>query len=245
MIGQVKLEMHTAIVEIEAIINSRPLTFLNSDDTEEPLTPSHLLVGRRILSLPDNLTYFEPEDENFEVTDESLQRRAKHLNSVLNHFWKRWSKEYLLELRDAHRQTNVGGTPTPVKIGDIVLIHDQDHPRGFWKVARVEKLITGRDGLVRGAALRLPSKNGQQTTLQHPLQLIYPLEITQTECRHVSRSDENDATLQETPAEINPSEVEPRSRLQRLSASRARDRFKEWSREMLNDTSDYERYEHS
>jgi hypothetical protein len=104
MIGQVKLEMHTAIVEIEAIINSRPLAFLNSDNTEEPLTPSHLLVGRRILSLPDNLTYFEPEDENFEVTDESLQRRAKHLNSVLNHFWKRWSKEYLLELRDAHRQ---------------------------------------------------------------------------------------------------------------------------------------------
>lgn len=50
--------MHTAIVEIKAIINCRPLTLMNSDDTEEPLTPSHLLVGRRILSLPDNLTYF-------------------------------------------------------------------------------------------------------------------------------------------------------------------------------------------
>ena len=73
MVGQAKFsydEMHTAIVEIEAIINSRPLTFLNSDDPEEPLTHSHLLVGRRILSLPDNLTYFVPEDETFEVTDE-------------------------------------------------------------------------------------------------------------------------------------------------------------------------------
>ena len=39
-------EMHTAIVEIEAIINSQPLTFLNINDTEEPLTPSHPLVGR-------------------------------------------------------------------------------------------------------------------------------------------------------------------------------------------------------
>ena len=246
MVGQAKFsydEMHTAIVEIEAVINSRPLTFLNSDNTEEPLTPSHLLMGHRILSLPDNLTYFAPEDENFEVTDESLQRRAKHLNSVLNHFWKRWSKEYLLELRDAYRQRNVGGTSTPVKIGDIVLVHDQDQPRGFWKVARVKKLIIGRDGLVRGAALGLPSKNGQQTTLQRPLQLIYPLEITQSEYHPVNRSDEGNATSQETPPENGPSKedrVEPRSRTQRLSASRARDRFKEWSREMLQDTSDYE-----
>ena len=102
MIGQAKFsydEMYTAIVEVEAIINSRPLTFLNSSDTEEPLTPSHLLVGRRLLSLPDNLTCLTPEDEDFEVTGELLRRRAKHLNSVLNHFWKRWSKEYLLELR--------------------------------------------------------------------------------------------------------------------------------------------------
>ena len=69
MIGQAHDEMHTAIVEFEAIINSRPLTFLNSDDFEEPLTPSHLSVGCRLLSLPDNLTYFTSEDENFEVTD--------------------------------------------------------------------------------------------------------------------------------------------------------------------------------
>ena len=48
--------MHTAVIEIEAIINSCPLTYVSSDDTEEPLTPSHLLVGHKILSLPDNLT---------------------------------------------------------------------------------------------------------------------------------------------------------------------------------------------
>ena len=245
MVGQAKFsydEMLTAIVEIEAIINSRPLTFLNSDDPEEPLTPSHLLVGRRVLSLPDNLTYFAPEDETFEVTDESLQRRAKHLNSVLNHFWKRWSKEYLLDLRDAHRQQKIGGTSAPVQIGDIVLVHDQDHPRGFWKMARVERLITGRDGLARGAALRLPSKNGQPTTLQRPLQLIYPLEITQAEHHPMNRSDESDATLQENPPKNDPSEdrVQPYSRPQRLAASRARDQFKEWSREMLEVGSDYE-----
>ena len=73
--GQAKLsydEMHTAIVEIEAIINSQPLSYVSSDDTEEPLTPSHLLVGCRILSLPDNFNYLELDD--FEVGDVSVQR---------------------------------------------------------------------------------------------------------------------------------------------------------------------------
>lgn len=134
---------------------------------EQPLTPSHLLVGRRLLSLTDHLTYFEPEnDEDFKLTMESLQRRAKHLNSVLNHFWRRWSREYLLELRDTHRQRNTKNSQKSVEAGDLVLVRNQDHPRGFWKMARVQSLITGKDGVVRGAALKVTSKSGPPTTLQ-------------------------------------------------------------------------------
>ena len=76
-------EMYTAIAEIEAIVNSRSLAYLHPDDLEQPLTPSHLLVGRRLLSLPDHLTYLEPEDdEDFELAMEAFQRRTKHLNCV-------------------------------------------------------------------------------------------------------------------------------------------------------------------
>ena len=49
MVGQAKLtlnELHTAIMEIELIINSRPLSYMTSSDLEEPLTPSHL-IGRQ------------------------------------------------------------------------------------------------------------------------------------------------------------------------------------------------------
>ena len=102
-------EMHTAI---EVIFNSSPLSYIHPDDIEQPLTPSHLLVGRRLLSLPDHYTYFELEDnKDFELTMESLQKRAKHLNSVLNHFWRRWSQEYLLEVRDTHRQLRILKNP--------------------------------------------------------------------------------------------------------------------------------------
>ena len=88
MVGQAKFsfdEMHTALVEIEAILNSRPLSYVSSGDTEEPLTPSHLLVGRRILSLPDNLSYLEFDDD-FEVTGVSAQRRVKHLEQCAEPF---------------------------------------------------------------------------------------------------------------------------------------------------------------
>ena len=102
MIGQARLsfdELHTAVVEVKAILNSRPLSYVSRDDCEEPLTPSHLIVGRRLWSLPDDLTHSEDaEDPDFELSDEVLQRRAKYLNSVINHFWHRWSREYLLEL---------------------------------------------------------------------------------------------------------------------------------------------------
>ena len=51
MIAQAKFsydELLTAITDVEMIINSRPLSYVSPDDSEEPLTPSHLLDGRRL-----------------------------------------------------------------------------------------------------------------------------------------------------------------------------------------------------
>ena len=140
-------ELNTALVKAEAIVNSRPLTYLSSDDLGEPLTPSHLLTGRRILSVPDCLGYsYDPEDEEFIATTSSsdLKECARHLNNALNYFWVRWRDEYLIELRDVHRyagQTNA--QHSTIKVGDVVIIHEESLPRGFWKLARVEKVVCG------------------------------------------------------------------------------------------------------
>ena len=170
MIGQAKIsldELLTAVTEVEAIVNSRPLLYVTSDDLEEPLTPSHLLVGWRVLSLPDDLGYRgEITDVDFEVTPTSLSRRAKYLNGVLNQFWRRWRNEYLLELRDGHRNQQGASTQAPIAIGDLVLIHDESQPRGFWRLAKVEDTIVGRDGQIRGAKLRVSARGDQSTCLQ-------------------------------------------------------------------------------
>ena len=241
IVGQAKFsydEMHTAIVEIEAIINSRPLSFLNAEDTEEPLTPSHLLVGRRLLNLPDNLTHYVDKDPDFEVDSESVQKRVRHLANVLNHFWRRWTKEYLLELREAHRQRRQrADAPTAdVKPGDIVLIHDQEHPRGFWKMGQVESLIVGRDGRVRGASLRLASKSPHQKRLQRPLQLLYPLEISRAvepTSQEVKVPEEDQVQAPTRP--LLECATKAPTRPPRESAAKARNKVKEWTEQILRD----------
>ena len=82
-----------------------------------------------------------------------------------------------MELRNAHRCPSANQSFPPPREGDIVVVHDSDTPRGFWKVARITKLVTGKDGHCRGAKLRVAARGEQATTLQRPLQLLYPLEI--------------------------------------------------------------------
>ena len=61
-------ELLTVLTEVEAIISSRPLSYVSTKDLDEPLTPSHMLSGRRILSLPDGTVATENNtDEDFKV----------------------------------------------------------------------------------------------------------------------------------------------------------------------------------
>ena len=65
VIGHARLtfdELTTVVIEVEATLNSRPLSYMSPDDPDEPLTPSHLLTGHRLTSLPDLLTSNEDTD---------------------------------------------------------------------------------------------------------------------------------------------------------------------------------------
>ena len=72
--------LQTIVVEIEAISNHRPLTYVSSDvKDEQPLTPSHLLHGRRMISLPyESLEEDELIDPSFDGNVE-IQKNANRL----------------------------------------------------------------------------------------------------------------------------------------------------------------------
>ena len=174
-------ELVTVLAEIEAVVNSRPLSYVAASDMEEPLTPSHLLVGRRILNLPDHLGCIDcQEDPEFSLDSNQLTKRMKHLSNVLNHFWNRWRSECLAELRETHSYTarrQSSTQPTSVEIGDIVIVHDERLPRGLWKLGRIVDVMRGRDGQIRGATVKMASEDGHGALLRRPIQLLFPLEV--------------------------------------------------------------------
>ena len=141
-------ELQTLLVEVESILNSRPILYVSAGEVEEPLTPSHLLMGRRILSLPDNLTAIaDPDDSEFNtlLSSTELETRLKQLSESLNYFWSRWRDEYLAELRESHRLNHRNSASRPsISKGDIVVIHDEDTPRGLamWRRCLLEETVT-------------------------------------------------------------------------------------------------------
>ena len=96
----------------------------------------------------------------------------------MDDFWKQWRAEYLPELREAHCHFQTPkGVASPIAVGDIVIVHDENHPRGLWKLGKVEELMPGADGNVRGAFVRVHAGGKRSGILKRPIQRLYPLEV--------------------------------------------------------------------
>ncbi|KHN85730.1 hypothetical protein Tcan_00522, partial [Toxocara canis] len=108
----------------------------------------------------------------------------------IDKFWKIWSEEYLLSLREKqtifHRHPRVIAKEIP-KVGQIVLVHDENLPRGSWKLGKIIHLHISTDKEVRSAVIQMPNGNH----LNRPINLLYPLEIEEP-----TKSKTNDQSIQ-------------------------------------------------
>ena len=163
-------ELLTVLNDIECTINCRPITHMSTDENIEPLCPSQLIIGRRILSLP-NIADGECADEV--VSQELLTKRMKYVNSVLQQYWHRWSKAYVVNLREFHKSNNKQNQMIVIP-GEVVLVHDEKTPRQRWKIGRIIETQTSANGGVKVAVV---NKKGRLYYLNRPVQRIYPLEI--------------------------------------------------------------------
>ena len=82
------------------------------------------------MSIPDRMIS-DDEDPSFEVSLDVLTRRMKKLNSVINHFWKRWKFEYLLELCNHHKNKTWAKNHQSIVKGDVVMIKSADDFGGW------------------------------------------------------------------------------------------------------------------
>ena len=170
ILGRAKIsfkEFKECLLDVEATLNNRPLTYLDEEFGPEALTPNHLIHGRRI----PTLAWEEPESDN----EIDATRRWKHLQKQLQHFWKRWNREYVSSLREHHR-LNSRTTKNSLKPGAIVLIQQEGVSKSRWKLGRVDRLIEGKDGIIRGAVLKVVS-NDRIYTVERPIQRLCLLEL--------------------------------------------------------------------
>lgn len=138
-------ELSTLVTEIEACMNSRPLTPMSNDPSDfEVLSPAHFLIGSPMTALPDpdllHLNY----------------NRLKHYQQIqflLQKFWKRWHNEVLSEMQERHKWYK---EPIVLKVGMLVLLKEQNLPPLKWLTGRIIELIPGQDNVVRSVIVKTP-----------------------------------------------------------------------------------------
>lgn len=140
-------EMSTVLTQIEAILNSRPISPLSENpDDLEALTPGHFLVGSALLApIEPNLMKVK---EN-RLSDWQLCVRLKQ------EFWQNWASEYLsqLQLRSKWRHVQEN-----LSVGDMVLVKEDNMAPLQWPLGRVTKTFPGKDGLVRVVEVQMRGK---------------------------------------------------------------------------------------
>ncbi|XP_017470357.1 PREDICTED: uncharacterized protein LOC108362036 [Rhagoletis zephyria] len=134
-------EIETLLVEVEAVLNSRPIAPLSQDPNDgEALTPAHLLIGCRLRAMPEETALPEPSTR--------YSDRWQHVCSIKRRFWQTWSRSYLLSLQERNKWQH----PQPnVEVGELVVVHEDNAPPQQWILGRVTGTIAGQDGKVRVA----------------------------------------------------------------------------------------------
>jgi len=199
-------EMETTLKEIEAAINSRPLTYEYNELREpEPITPSHFIIGRRLNLLPP-LT-LEPVEEE-ELTAEQLTNRVRYRERLLDSYWQKWRGEYFHQL--SNRPDNNPASQQNIRPGTVVVIKEDGTPRHKWKMGVIRKVFKGPDRIVRAA--RVLTENGFP---QRPVQKLFPLEVySEPEEPNPAQQDQEESSSddEEPPApdqEEEPEDVAP------------------------------------
>ena len=83
-----------------------------------------------------------------------LLNRWRHVRSLADAFWKRFTKEYVSSLQQRRKWP---ATRRNLAVGDVVLIAEST-PRDEWNIAQVIETFPDRGGLVRRVRLKTSKK---------------------------------------------------------------------------------------
>ena len=137
-------ELMTVLIEIEHLINERPIGICDEDSKSfSALTPNHFLLG---------ITESNPE---FTSNKDKVRHRWRRSQEFLKQLWKRWMEEVVPNWATRQKWLE---TKRPIEEGDIVWILDRKNDRGTWPLGKVIKIFPGSDHTSRVVQLLAEGK---------------------------------------------------------------------------------------
>ena len=128
-------EFSTLLTQVEACLNSRPLTALSNEPNDPSyLSPGHFLIGAPLTSLP------EPD---FTSTTMNSLSRWQQVQRFKQQLWKRWSSNYLNSLQQRCKWRSQQPDLQP---GMLVLLREDNLPPMSWRLAVISETFPGLDG---------------------------------------------------------------------------------------------------
>lgn len=133
-----------ALMEVEIMMNNRPLTHTPTDPEElQPLTPNTMMFGTHIRAA-----------RNINAVDSSHRYSRKNYlkaQELGERLGARWMKEFWPEIsRRAQKSLNRKN----MQVDDIVLVTEPNLPRSDWKMGRVINIHPTRDGIARSVDVK-------------------------------------------------------------------------------------------
>ena len=147
--------LRTLLTESEAIVNSRPLTYVDTKcpDSPIPLSPIQILTLKTRVVMPP--------PSNFVREDLYLRRRWRRVQFLSNEFWSRWKLEFLPTMQERKKWVN---SQRDIQVDDVVMMVDNNNPRNSWPLAQVIETRPGEDGFVRNVVVSCG-----QSTYERPI----------------------------------------------------------------------------
>ena len=148
-------ELQTVNFEVAALMNERPIGIHPTDPDDEPyLCPNHLLLGRASARAPSGPF----------LQAASLRQRFSLVQTIIDSFWKRWIREYFPSLIIRPKWHTARRN---LRVGDVVIIQDENIARGKWRMGKVCDVHPGADENVRNVSVHYKNLG------EHRSELVY------------------------------------------------------------------------
>ena len=161
-------ELRTITKEIECIVNSRPITYVEDDKDVLPLTPSMLVKGKNVTLSPIMKI---SNDETYDNYDNKKLRQAyQTLQQTLQRFQENFRNRYinLLDVNSRNRKNFRRWNPS---VGEVVLLRTDKH-KFLWPLVKIVECFPDKENHIRTVKVF----DGTKDILRDPCHLV-PLDV--------------------------------------------------------------------